>query len=331
MRIGALIILAFLIGCNDDGPNDIPSAYEQVWSDFDRLYPYFEIKGIDWDSVYLENKARISDKTTEEEFAEILSLMTLGLRDLHVNFTAFGQKHQYQKRHLFPANSPENASNYLVNVSYDNYRILSGTIENSNITYVRIKRLSGNPDNYPEFGTILNRLSTKDALIVDLRENSGGNDAVGRAFVSRLTNDEIVFEHVRFRDGPLHSDFGEWIPVSVVPNNPVSFNKPIILLTNRGCYSSAESFVLMLKSLPNTIQMGDTTGGATANPRLFGLYNGWSYKVSTWQAATIDFQLIEENGIAPDINVTNTEKSFEEGRDLMLEKAIDQLNVSLMK
>ena len=81
----------------------------------------------------------------------------------------------------------------------------------------------------------------------------------------------------------------------------------------------------MMKSMPNTIQVGDTTGGATGNPKQFSLFNGWAYNISTWQAASPEGQLIEDHGIAPEIVEHNTEVSFAAGTDLILETAIRTL------
>lgn len=114
----------------------------------------------------------------------------------------------------------------------------------------------------------------------------------------------------------------------MTPYNPVDFNKPITVLTNRYVVSSGEGFVTMMMVLPNTTLIGDTTRGATANPKEFSLPNGWKYWVSSWQGTTSTHQLIEDQGIAPDISVTNTEESMEEGKDLILEKAINMIQRS---
>jgi len=98
------------------------------------------------------------------------------------------------------------------------------------------------------------------------------------------------------------------------------------LLTNRSVYSSAERFVLMMKTYPNLIIVGDTTGGASANPKKKSLPNGWKYYISTWQSAAPDYKLIEDNGIAPDQYVLMTASSINAGEDLILERALELLD-----
>ena len=332
MRVTPYIILIsiFFCSCNTtssgSGDQDPQAMFEEVWTNFDQLYPYFELKGVDWDSVLTVNINEISESNTEGRLLEIMSDITLSLRDVHVNVrTPSGQFIQFQKRDLFAPNLPNNAFSYLTDVSLNNSSTHVGRIDNTNITYIRIISFGGDVNDFVPLYDMMPQLSNSSAWIIDVRENPGGNDALGRAIAERLTDMERTYENVRFRDGDDHNDFEDWTALTISPNESINFNKPIVVLTNRGTYSSAESFVLMMDALPNTTLVGDTTGGASANPRQFTLANGWTYTVSTWQAATPDFMLIEDHGIAPDEVVNNTESTFNNGRDLMLERAIELL------
>jgi C-terminal processing protease CtpA/Prc len=67
--------------------------------------------------------------------------------------------------------------------------------------------------------------------------------------------------------------------------------------------SSNESFIAAMREAPRAVIVGDTTGGATANPRAFEYYQGWKVWISTWFALLPDGQPIEGEGIAPDFYV----------------------------
>jgi Peptidase family S41 len=56
----------------------------------------------------------------------------------------------------------------------------------------------------------------------------------------------------------------------------------VLLLIGRFCASSNESFIAAMQQLPQVTLVGDTTGGATANPQTFMPGGGWSYTVSRW-------------------------------------------------
>ena len=325
----SLFVLFFASSCGSDPVQpiviDVEAMFEQMWNDFDRNYSYFDTKNVDWDSVYQANRPQIiNGETSLAELAEIMGQMTLSLRDLHVRFQANGITYQFDNRDQFEANSPANAVNYLSVVGFENASLLFGDIADQEISYLHFKNLSSDGVFDPLL-TLLATAGNKAGLILDLRDNSGGNDAIASGFVSRLIQQEYLYEFVRFRDGPESDDFGEWIERRIVPDNPISFDNPIMVLINRGTVSSAESFTAMMSTLPNVTLIGDITRGSTGNPGLFTLSNGWSYRISRWQAATPDFMLIEDLGIAPDIAITNTQESVSDGRDLILEEAIAQI------
>tara|TARA_R110001583_G_scaffold63217_2_gene185279 strand:- start:4217 stop:5233 length:1017 start_codon:yes stop_codon:yes gene_type:complete len=328
------ILIAFLlisiISCQKDEPNtelELESYFEQFWNDFDKTYSYFSLKQVDWDSVYQANKRRINSETTSSEFETILTDIILSLKDIHVRLITNTKTHKYSNNDLFDRNSPANAYTYLSSVRVNSETLTIGDIKNTNIAYVRVKNL--NPaGNFDPLNLVLDDLPSKDGFILDLRDNYGGNDGIAKKFVNRLTHKNVIHGYVRVRNGSNRDDFGEWQARRLTPYNPVDFNKPITVLTNRFVVSSGEGFVTMMMVLPNTTLIGDTTRGATANPKEFTLPNGWKYWVSSWQATTSTYQLIEDQGIAPNISLTNTVESMEQGKDLILEKAIDVIQSS---
>ncbi len=319
-------ILITLVCCKSDNseipPSNFEGLFEKIWSDFDKTYSYFKVKGIDWDSIYTIYKPQvINGITTDKELISIVAQMTLALNDLHVSFSADGITYRYEKM-VSDENSSENAINYLTNISSNTTALTIADIKGNGIQYIRIKNLASSGDFQP-LESVISKLPSIEGLILDLRNNGGGNDAIAKGFVNQFTEVERVYELVRFRNGPDRNDFTDWIEAKITPSNPINFDKPIIVLTNRGVISSAESFVNMLRTLPNTIVVGDTTRGSSGNPRLFKLSNGWEYQISSWQVATPDYVLIEDYGIVPDFVIQNTKESTNNGQDIILEKAIE--------
>ncbi|MCZ4694599.1 hypothetical protein DWB61_06055 [Ancylomarina euxinus] len=307
--------------------SEYESNFEQFWNNFDQTYSYFSLKQVDWDAVYDESKSKIKPQTTSTEFESLLADIIFSLKDIHVRLITDTKTHRYSNSDLFDRNSPANANRYMTSVRVNTPTLTIGDIENTNIAYLRVKNLIPTGD-FDPLNSVLEDLPSKDGLILDLRDNNGGNDGIAKKFVNRLTHKNVVHGYVRVRNGAGRDDFGEWYERRLTPDNPITFNKPITVLTNRFVVSSGEGFVSMMMVLPNTTLIGDTTRGATANPKEFSLPNGWKYRVSSWQATTAMHQLIEDRGIAPDIAITNTEKSMEEGKDLILEKAIEVIQNS---
>jgi hypothetical protein len=98
------------------------------------------------------------------------------------------------------------------------------------------------------------------------------------------------------------------------------------VLTNKRCLSSAELFVSAMETLPHVTIIGDTTGGGSGNPVFRELPNGWSMRLSTSYSALSDGFIYEGKGIPPDIPIWISTEDSINGRDVILERAIEFLN-----
>ena len=323
--------LFFLQACKKDNTSYHDSSddfFYIVWSDFDQIYPYFIHKGINWDSVNSEYSSRIHETTSMHELSDIIGEMTMVLKDIHVNFTSSFGTYHYSKKNNYPENPPDHANAYLDTIFSDNSKGAFGYLANTNFAYLRIKTFIGLTEDFSELAAMLDHVSSSDGLVLDIRSNGGGNELNGRTIAGRFIDEDTPYLYSRVRDGSSWSDFTPWRESILISTNYLDYHKQVILLTNRRVYSSAELFVLMMKAYDELIIVGDTTGAASANPAKRTLSNGWQYYVSTWQAASLNHELIEDNGIAPDHYILMTEESITEGRDLILEKAIDLLSAT---
>jgi carboxyl-terminal processing protease len=111
----------------------------------------------------------------------------------------------------------------------------------------------------------------------------------------------------------------------VSPRGPWQFAGNVLLLIGSRCASSNESFIMAMGEMPNVMLVGDRTAGSTGNPGTFPLAEGWSYTVSRWIEYTPGNQVIEDNGIVPDVIVPVTESDFASGRNPVLEWALARL------
>lgn len=77
-----------------------------------------------------------------------------------------------------------------------------------------------------------------------------------------------------------------------------------------------------MRQLPNVTVAGDRTGGGWGNPATFPLAGSWSYTVSRWIEYTVDHEVIEDVGIAPQVFVPASPADFAQGRDPVLDWAL---------
>ena len=329
-RTSWFVLLLAAVGCGSDaGPttppveDDFLAEFDTFWDAFDATYPYFVFKGIDWDQARATFRPQAEAATTRDELIELLVDMVTPLRDLHVYLES-------------PTGS--RTSTYVPNqfVNWDN-DTWQATINQTDWTQVEpnlgFARMSGvpyiaigawNPNQFTsgDFDTILEQFRDDPAIILDVRPNAGGSDSLALLIAARFATAPIVVQFFQFRDGPEHDDLGPLEERTLEPRGEWQFEGTVMVLSGRGAFSSNESFISAMRELPNVTIVGDTTGGASANAQILELGGGWQYTVSRWIAYTADMEVIEWNGIAPDIYVPATANDFAQLVDPVLEAAL---------
>jgi C-terminal processing protease CtpA/Prc len=194
-----------------------------------------------------------------------------------------------------------------------------------NIGYLRIRSFAG-PSWGGDIDTIIGALTETSGMIIDVRDNFGGLMVNSDLIASRFADRERIYARVRYRNGPRHDDFTNWINRYVTPGGKAQYKGPVIVLTNRRVFSAAESFALEMRALPHVRIVGDTTGGGSGSPITRELPNGWTYRVSRWQETPPDGRSYEGIGIAPDFPVQISPSDERRLRDSILEWAIANLH-----
>ena len=321
----SILACSFLTCGGDDSPsNSRAENFDFFWNTIDREYSYFELKGIDWAAIRTEFAPQVTETLTNLEFRDIFTEIIQRMGDSHTGIRMGSGFIAYSPNRGSVDNSAVNLGNYVHREVVNNVRLTVGDIRSKNVKYIAVRTLSGDTDNTvndPLYDAV-NDLNDYDGLIIDLRNNGGGNDAIAKRFVESFADQTRVFRRFRFREPASHDSFTPWTDDQIVPNNSINFTKPIVLLTNRHVVSSAEGFTLMLKSLPNLTHLGDTTAGSTGNPGLFEMPNGWELFVSRWQVTDPDGNYVEDRGLAPDQVVWISLEDRNAGKDTILEAAI---------
>lgn len=338
-RATAALALVGALACGAEGPTDpAPSPevarlrdFESLWTDFDSTYPFFPLKDVDWDSVRTATRPAVEAAETDRAFFDLLAEVLLALEDAHVRLTArFGTVTYRGWFEPFPHNFDFGvvAGTHLVDGPH---LAPDGTMRygrlGGEIGYVHIPSF-GDGGHEADVEAVLAALEGIRALVVDVRDNGGGSDLNSRRVAGRFADRARLFRRIRVRDGPEHDDYTEPEDDVLEPAG-TRFDQPVALLTNRRVASAAEDFVLAMRVLPTVTVVGDTTGGASANPALRTLSNGWTYTVSRWLVTTPEDEVFEGVGLAPDHPVWISDEDRDRRRDTILESAVAVLESAL--
>ena len=117
-------------------------------------------------------------------------------------------------------------------------------------------------------------------MIFDIRDNGGGMLSNADRIASRFLEEKILTGYIQHKTGKGHDDFSEPYPLYLSPSERIRWLRPVVVLTNRHCYSAANDFVQKVRMMPYVTTMGDRTGGGSGFPFNSELPNGWGVRFS---------------------------------------------------
>lgn len=327
-----LNILFLLIGLlcatsciREDVSGNTPEAnFESLWKIIDEQYCFLDYKkqeyGLDWDQVHETYAKRITPSMGWEALFEVLSEMVAELHDGHVNLTSSLASSQYRQWFdSYPRNFSDSIQSIYLKKDYNQSSGLTYQILENNIGYIYCSSFSngigdGNLDQ------TLNRLAICDGLIIDVRNNGGGNLTTAQKLAARFTNQKTLVGYMTHKTGKGHSDFSNPYPVYIEPSNGIRWQKRAVVLTNRRSFSATNDFVNSMKQFPLITIVGDKTGGGSGLPFTSEIPCGWSIRFSA--SPMLDPQMNQiEFGINPDVKVDMTSEDMQKGKDTMIEIA----------
>ena len=336
MKNKCLIIIAtifsmFLGGCHDspDYKNTIMGNFDALVDIMDSHYCFFTDKNIDWQKTANEYRQYITEETDMLELFSICSHLLDELKDGHINLSSRFSTSYYRN---WWSDYPQDFNLRTLEQYYLEFNWLT----TSGMYY---KQLPGEIAYiyYPSFSYTISEtsldyvlaiLANSRGLIIDIRDNGGGALTNINTIVGRFIDKPFVGGYIMHKTGPGHDDFSEPYPMEYHPADEFRVKWPgdIIVLTNRSCFSAANNFVSVMKTLPQVRIVGAKTGGGGGMPFTSELPIGWSVRFSACPILDADGKVIE-NGIepSPGCEVHASEEELAEGKDAILDFAIDLL------
>lgn len=320
-----------LTGCHDfeTFPDDPRGNFDALWTLIDQHYCFFQEKGVDWNEVYTRYSPRVSQSMSKEDLFTLCSEMIDELRDGHTNLSSPFATSYYRK---WWSDYPQNYDARVIQQYYFNFNYRSiGAIDYGllpqNIGYIHYASFTSS------FGAgnidyILSYFKNADGLIIDVRDNGGGELSNVDPLVNRFIQQRTLVGYIIHKTGLGHDDFSDPFPYYINPVGAghVSWSKPVVVLTNRSTFSAANNFVSIMKLLPGVTVIGSTTGGGSGMPYSSELPCGWGIRFSACsildaRGRTTEFGVEPTDGYAIDFKPGDTAN----GIDPILDRAITYL------
>lgn len=337
--------------CTRDLPNDPLVNFDVFWQTFAENYNSFQRKNINWDAVRAQYRPMVTDDTDPKQLYQILTEMIRPLGDAHTSIDGPEGKSFSGKR---PGTRDEDqVSRQQADSAVDNHLKQDlgvtniQTFANNRIAYadlpdgrgyLRITAFEGYrgnntpyEDSRQELQRVLDtvitqqRVSSWRGLIIDVRFNTGGDDALGLQIASRLTDSPYVAYTKQPRNNPTDpSRHGRLQTVTVQPADGPRYTGPVSVLTSDLTVSAGETFVeALMGRTPAPRRIGATTQGVFADNMQRKLPNGWTFGLGNEEYYAPNGQDYEGLGIPPDVNTpVFTDDEVKQNRDSALDAAL---------
>jgi carboxyl-terminal processing protease len=217
------------------------------------------------------------------------------------------------------------------------------------VAYVALNTFSAWASEADRFDSVAPQLEQASGLVLDVRQNGGGNNSVGRQIIARyLTSDTLLGSRWRARinNGAFRA-WGrylgqEWArdywpyytgdawydapPEPVAPDTAFpKLTVPIVLLIGRNTGSAAEDFVIWLDGAKNVTLVGEPTTGSTGQTIEIDLPGGGTARILAKHDTYADGREFVGIGIQPDVLVERTVDDVVHDRDAVLARALEVL------
>lgn len=236
----------------------------------------------------------------------------------------------------------KNASDKIFNLELPRLKRIPGKWEpvvyrqlENNIGYINIKSFYAD-EIVTQFDSVFSKIMETDALIIDLRDNGGGNGRIGWTILGYFTDKPFQIFKMKSRLyrpiwrawGRREEIYEEKLALRIADERKY-YLKPVVLLTRARTASMAENFCVGFQIMGRGKIIGGPTMGSSGTPLFFSLPGGGTGQVVTTKSSYPDEKEFIGVGVQPDIVVYPTIEDFRTGRNRVLEKAVEYLNKNI--
>ncbi|AYL98870.1 S41 family peptidase [Mucilaginibacter celer] len=356
-------------------PTSFRQVFDSYWQNMNSHYVYWDRDTINWDNVYkkyapLFDNLSINNVDDNLKAAGYFKQIAANIIDCHYSITfqtsrlqgtvinpALDRKMRSPGFH-YPYSFLKADTGYLdkgYQVGYytdpensdDNFYITWGSIKKDILYFncdkfhlLKCYNATSNKGSAPavlkSFLNVLNNMPANiKGIIIDIRENGGGDIADLNFLAGRLTDKPVIFGKTRYKSNAGRLDYTPWVNAVVSPQPVGNFKqKPVVVLADSFSASLSEAFAMAVHAMPKGLTVGETTFGATGPISDEAGFNGGPFTVNGFlsvaeasaQFLYIDGKNYENTGFPPDVQVDFNAGQLNSNIDKQLEKAIEILS-----
>lgn len=255
---------------------------------------------------------------------ELARKLTADLREIshdkHLGITFFPDGAREQSQDGPSADEINAARPFMekLNFGFDKVERMQG-----NIGYLEIRGFVPPAMGGETASAAMSFIANSDALIVDLRRNSGGEPAMIAYILSYLFDEPTHLNDIYERQGDKTQ---QWWTMPYVPGLRFGGKKPVYVLTSHHTFSGGEEFAYDLKNLKRATVVGETTGGGAHPSRPLKIGDHFMIEVPYARAINpITKSNWEGTGVSPDVEKT-ADEALDAAYWMAVERVIETTN-----
>lgn len=285
-------------------------SIEELKLAIDKDYSYRDLHQLDWDKLFKTHDARLKAARTPLQFAQEAAKMLGQNKDLHIWLQVGDEVVPSFRRSIQPNIGRNSLTKLVPGFTKRNETVSTGKFADG-IGYIMIRSWPGeNPDQLKPAFEALAEFAGAKGLIVDVRANGGGDEPLAQQFAGCFVDQPKVYgKNVIRIDGAFSQVFERRYSPS---KDRPKYRGPVAVLSGPVVMSSCESFLLMMKQVPDCKLIGAKSYGSSGNPKPAELSNGVTVFLPSWKDLRMDGTCFEGEGIAPDIEVKAPPGAFEQ-------------------
>ncbi|MEW2373747.1 S41 family peptidase [Streptomyces sp. NPDC006656] len=346
--------------CTRSAPGAPLASFGVFWQPSEENYPFFAAKGVDWHAVRDWYRPTVHEGTTPYELFAVFSKMIEPLHDAHVAVWDVDGDGDGDPDRAFAQVRPgtvrpdgeldAQVKKFVVERDLENARNLqdfaAGRITYADLPggqgYLRISGFGGYAGGGASYAaelaeldkaldTVFGQERTRHlkGMVIDVRINGGGSDALGLHIAGRLTDTPYLAYSKRARNDPADpTRHTRPQPLYVTPSQGPRYTGPVAVLTGGSTVSAGETFTQALMDRPGrTVRIGQPTQGVFSDVMVRKLPDGMSVWLPNEELLTRSGRTFDGAGIPPHLTepVFTTEE-FDQNKDSAFDRAVKILN-----